>query len=81
MESSRFFLDALANALKPAPGNHSGTYLTAQANIVRSFGKGSSDWNPHGWGRHQRKRLQAAGREQRQSLHPQTQSKIYHSQI
>ena len=30
MESSMSFLAILANVLKPAPGNHSGTYLTAE---------------------------------------------------
>jgi len=30
MESSMSFLATLANVLKPAPGNHSGTYLTGR---------------------------------------------------
>ena len=39
MESSMSFSAILANVLKPAPGNHSGTYLTVEVNIVRSFEK------------------------------------------
>ena len=33
----------LANLLKPAPGNHSGTYFTVGANVVRSSGKNPID--------------------------------------
>ena len=64
MESSRSFLAILANLLKPAPGNHSGTYLTAEANSVRSFANSYFDRNSYGWGKRPQERLQVAGQDQ-----------------
>jgi len=52
MESSMFFLAILANVLNPAPGIHSGTYLTVEVNTVRSFGKGLLTGNSYGWGKY-----------------------------
>ena len=43
MELLMSFLAIFAKVLKPAPGNHSGTYLTADLNNVRSLGYGHFD--------------------------------------
>ena len=64
MESSMSFLAILANVLKPAPGNHSGTYLTAEANSVRPFANSYLYRNSYGWERHPRETFQAAGQDQ-----------------